>query len=244
MEIFFQDYSRGFTQKAPIRKATIPFSPDLSRMEEGFSRRRRLRKHFPRFLDCWNKWMEKGLLMPRVSCVGLHREDVSMGWHPFFRGLRKPIPRETRWAFPTVWSLGRGLDDHSVCLKRNNHSFEALLFDMAGGLIALQVNRKFKKWLAETLLAPAGFSFLGEILPGKDGVKMEIVPDICNLAYALERTGVSVGQDNFLSPLKSGCAVVLAGHGPATDLSFIPRCEPCLGSKCLYSQLGLCFAEN
>lgn len=244
MEISYQEYSVCPTKVNPVQKVTFPFLPDLSRMEQGFRKRRRLRNHFPRFLDLWSEWLNRGFLTPRVSFVRLHKEDKGVAWPTLSPGIQERVVSETEWVFPAVWSLGSGLDDHSADLRRSGHSLEALLFDMAGGLVMLQLNRKFKQWLGETLLLPGSRCFLGEVLPGREGVGMEHVPEICRLVKATERSRVSVRPDNFLFPLKSGCTVLLAGRGKAVDLSFMSRCEPCLEDRCLYFQFGLCFARD
>ena len=139
----------------------------------------------------------------------------------------------------TVWTLGRVVEDTVADFFSLGSPMQAIFLDIAGSKMLLRIHKVLQQWIAKNIANPVGWNIVKEIYPGNNFF------GVIDLKAFLEKTEAPeslkpVAEGSMLTPCKSMYALFVLGEGPQHIVTSLERCPNCLGSSCLYRQLGGC----
>ncbi len=139
-----------------------------------------------------------------------------------------------------VWSIGDALEIKSIEWMQQKKNMKGLLLDVTGSLCLYAMHSALLDWIDERIASPIGLSAIEEYYPGVDGCNSGIIRKIQEMSKSEHSIGVRPHGDCMLYPRKSQCSFVMLGTGASKPMKRYAPCNPCLGRRCLYRQLGGC----
>lgn len=144
-----------------------------------------------------------------------------------------------RMAAAAVWTIGSGIDGYISGQLSGNDRLAGMMVDVAATLALNSMHRILRSLVKREASTRFGLSPVSEYCPGIGGGGMETIPGLIALTGAEGSLGLGFGP-GMMRPVKSRCSVMLLEEGVSCQEPADRRCEPCLGEKCLYGQLGGC----
>ncbi len=232
MKIILEDRT-GTDRTEKHQKTSLPL-PDLKPLQLRYGNRAFSRKVFADFQEQWTGTVGRDLRKPASRLVLLNTAELKKNLNgPFDPG---PAP----YAVAALWTLGQHLEDFSSRLLEGKQEIQGILFNVAGSLTLINMHKEVRQWVGMHLAKPRKLNIVGESYPGGPGLEIETLPALLNLVDGEESLGISCRDGELLHPLKSGCSLFFLGPGKERLLSPFQPCDPCLGKKCLYYQMGGC----
>ncbi|MCF7935538.1 MAG: hypothetical protein K9L28_04285 [Synergistales bacterium] len=216
----------------------VPVTVDFSHLREHH--RRMGTKHLENvdeFLAYWHGEAEQRFADPRARVVLM---DAPTGRETFGQDLQREEGKDSLIAM-AVWTVGSRLEEESAEMaSRNGERIRGLLLDVTGTLMLFAIHDALLDWLRKGVAEPRGLSLTEEFYPGFSGIDSHMMERIQSVGKTGETIGVTARKGYVLHPGKSQCSFVTVGEGEEGIQKGPPPCNPCLGVRCLYYQLGGC----
>lgn len=208
--------------------------PDLTVLETRYGTRAFARREFEAFRTQWEGETGEDLRKAAARFVLLTGEELGK------KGLLNlPIPGKDL-AVVALWTLGPKLEKHASGLLDVKREIEGILYDVAGSLTLIGMHEQVRQWIRNEIAVPNNLNIVNEFYPGGPGLEMHTLATTLSIADEEGTLGITCRGGELLHPLKSGCCIFLLGEGAEKTLPPIEPCNPCLGNKCLYFQMGGC----
>ncbi len=235
--IHYSDLTGPDPEKVVLTKApavTVDFSPLKEHYRQLGERHLQNVEEFVRY---WRDGAEEACLEPAARIVVMTDETFRKTF-----GEALPLQRRPEGTVAmAVWTIGRELERRSSELTATNgERMKGLLLDVAGSMALFAIHDAVLQWFREGLAEPKGLALIDEFYPGFGGVNATLMEGIESLGRTSETIGVESRGASMLYPRKSQCSFIAIGEGVDGTRKDPLRCEPCLGARCLYYQLGGC----
>jgi hypothetical protein len=143
----------------------------------------------------------------------------------------------------TIWTIGERLEQEVKRRFDSDDPMQAILLDVAGSRIVLNIHTAVQRWIRAAAARPNGLNIIGEVYPGthqRNGAELE---ELVRFAGAGNAVGATQEGSMFV-PKKTMHSLFLIGEGRECILEKIQPCFDCSGRKCLYYQLGGCHGQD
>lgn len=208
--------------------------PDLTLLGTRYGKRAFSRRKFETFRTQWEGKSGEALRKPAAKLVLLPEEELMR------QGLGNVSIPTGGLAVVAIWTLGPELEKYASRLLEDQREIEGILFNVAGSLTLIAMHDQVRQWIKDEIALPKNLNIVEEFYPGGPGLGMQTLASLLSLVDEEETLGVTCQGGELLHPLKSGCSIFMLGDGEEKGLSPVTPCDPCLGKKCLYFQMGGC----
>lgn len=235
--IHFSDLTGAEPGRVDLHKGPV-VSVDLSLLEDHY--RQMGERHLANareFMDYWRDEGESLFLKPRARVVLVDGAHCRKAFgETFHLAIQEGHPVAL-----AVWTLGVDLEKASSAMTATNgERMKGLFLDVAGSMALFAVHDGLLDWLRQGEARRRSLSLVDEFYPGFNGVNATLMEQIEALGRTKETIGVESRGEAMLYPRKSQCSFIAFGKGPDGTLKNPEPCDPCLGRRCLYYQIGGC----
>ena len=235
IEIFYSDYCNP---SETLRCESPPMDVDFKMLAEYYSSLgEKHKKNFDKFLEYWsNEGFEK-LFHPAARAMTMPLAVAIENFGSELLQTNESVDEVCMF----VWTIGDQLETTaSRIMSDKSEMMTAFLLDVAGSIALYDMHDVLLGWLKSDKAANKNKYINGEYYPGMGSMRQDLMEKVAALGATEDIIGVGASGSSLLHPRKSQCSFIALGAAEHEVVVKSQPCEPCLGKRCLYHQLGGC----